>query len=201
MAAAIRHRGPDGLGVHADDRFGLAHVRLSVIDVAGGAQPMANEDGDVRVIYNGEIYNYLELRHELQLRGHVFRSRSDTEVLVHGYEQWGEGLLDRIQGMFAFGLWDAGRRRFLAARDRLGKKPFYFARVTRPGLPPLFAFASELKALVTVPGFDRRLDPGALSRCLSFEYVPPPRSIFLGARKLDAGERLLLDLSADPHAA
>src|SRR5207249_6934781 len=97
---------PDGFGLHADDRIGLAHVRLSVIDVAGGAQPMTNEDGDVRVVYNGEIYNYLELRHELEVRGHVFRTRSDTEVLVHGYEQWGEELLERLNGQFAFALHD-----------------------------------------------------------------------------------------------
>jgi asparagine synthase (glutamine-hydrolysing) len=202
MTRALTHRGPDSEGFFAAGGIGLGHRRLKVIDLSdAAAQPMANEDGTVRLVFNGEIYNFADLRAELLGRGHRFRSRSDSEVLVHGYDAWGDGVLDRIWGMFAFGLWDGRRRRFLAARDRMGKKPFYFAQVRRAGgAPPLFAFGSELKALLEVPGFDRSLDPAALARYLTYEYVPPPRSIFLGARKLDAGERLVLALDEDLHA-
>src|SRR5436189_1886093 len=182
MAAAIRHRGPDGFGLHADDRSGLAHVRLSVIDVAGGAQPMANEDGDVRVIYNGEIYNYLELRHELQLRGHVFRTRSDTEVLVHGYEQWGEGLLERLNGQFAFALHDRRTASLFLARDRFGILPLYYAE--RGG--DLY-FASEIKALLASGEVERALDPAGLDEVFTFWAARPPRTPFRGIRALEPG--------------
>src|SRR5947208_17035538 len=182
MAAAIRHRGPDGFGLHADDRIGLAHVRLSVIDVAGGAQPMANEDGDVRVIYNGEIYNYLELRHELQLRGHVFRTRSDTEVLVHGYEQWGEGLLERLNGQFAFALHDRRTASLFLARDRFGILPLYYAE--RGG--DLF-FASEIKALFASGEVEQALDPEGLDEVFTFWAARPPRTPFRGIRALEPG--------------
>ncbi len=202
MSRAVAPRGPDSAGTWFAPGVALGHRRLKVIDLSdAAAQPMGNADGSVQVVFNGEIYNFADLRAELIAQGHRFRSRSDTEVLVHGYTQWGEGLLDRLVGMFAFGLWDARRRRLLAARDRMGKKPLYFAQVVRAGAPPLFAFASELKGLLPVPGFERRLDPAALARYLTFEYVPPPRSIFQEARKLDAGERLLLDLAGDAGAA
>jgi asparagine synthase (glutamine-hydrolysing) len=202
MSEAVAPRGPDSQGSWLAPGVALGHRRLKVIDLSdAAAQPIGSEDGGVQVVFNGEIYNFADLRAELTSHGHRFRSRADSEVLVHGYEQWGDGLLDRLSGMFAFGLWDARRRRFLAARDRLGKKPFYFAQVARAGGPPLFAFASELKGLLPVPGFARRIDPGALRRYLTFEYVPAPRSIFLGARKLDAGEKLVLDLGSDPAAA
>jgi asparagine synthase (glutamine-hydrolysing) len=202
MSRAVARRGPDSAASWLGPGVGLAHRRLKVIDLSdAAAQPMGNEDGTVQVVFNGEIYNFADLRAELVGHGHHFRSRTDSEVLVHGYEQWGEdGLLDRLVGMYAFGLWDTRRRRFLAARDRLGKKPFYFAQVARGAEPPLFAFASELKGLLPVPGFDRQLDVGALVRYLTFEYVPAPRAIFQGARKLDAGEKLVLDLAADPFA-
>jgi asparagine synthase (glutamine-hydrolysing) len=182
MAAAIRHRGPDGFGLHADDRIGLAHVRLSVIDVAGGAQPMANEDGDVRVIYNGEISNYLELRHELQLRGHVFRTRSDTEVLVHGYEQWGEGLLERLNGQFAFALHDRRTASLFLARDRFGIVPLFYAE--RGG--DLY-FASEIKALFASGAVEQALDPEGLDEVFTFWAARPPRTPFLGIRALEPG--------------
>ena len=182
MATAIRHRGPDGFGLHADDRIGLAHVRLSVIDVAGGAQPMANEDGDVRVIYNGEIYNYLELRHELQLRGHVFRTRSDTEVLVHGYEQWGEGLLERLNGQFAFALHDRRTASLFLARDRFGILPLYYAE--RGG--DLY-FASEIKALFASGAVEQALDPEGLDEVFTFWAARPPRTPFRGIRALEPG--------------
>src|SRR5437899_11104186 len=182
MAAAIRHRGPDGFGLHADDRIGLAHVRLSVIDVAGGAQPRANEDGDVRVVYNGEIYNYLELRHELQLRGHVFRTRSDTEVLVHGYEQWGEGLLERLNGQFAFALHDRRTASLFLARDRFGILPLYYTE--RGG--DLY-FASEIKALLASGEVERALDPEGLDEVFTFWASLPPRTPFRGIRALEPG--------------
>jgi hypothetical protein len=133
----------------------------------------------------------------LQAQGHVFRSQGDTEVLVHGYEEWGDEVVARVDGMFAFALWDARKRRLLAARDRMGKKPLYFARIARAGAPPLFAFASELKALLRVPGFDRGIDHEALGRYLVHEYVPPPHTIFRGARKLGAGQRLRLEVRGD----
>src|SRR5437660_3018551 len=182
MAAAIRHRGPDGFGLHADDRIGLAHVRLSVIDVAGGAQPMANEDGDVRVVYNGEIYNYLELRHELQLRGHVFRTCSDTEVLVHGYEQWGEGLLERLNGQFAFALHDRRTASLFLARDRFGILPLFYAE--RGG--DLY-FASEIKALFASGAVEQALDPEGLDEVFTFWAARPPRTPFRGIRALEPG--------------
>ena len=198
MTSTLAPRGPDGQGFWSAPGVALGHRRLAVVDLsAAAAQPLGNEDGSVQVVCNGEIYNFQELRAELAGRGHVFRSQGDTEVLVHGYEEWGDDLLDHIDGMFAFALWDARGRRLLAARDRMGKKPFYFASLARAGAPPLFAFASELKALVPLPGFDRGIDPEALARYLVHEYVPPPHSIFRGARKLAAGERLRLTIKDD----
>jgi len=198
MTSALAPRGPDGEGFWQAPGVALGHRRLAVIDLsAAAAQPLGNEDGSVQVVMNGEIYNFKELRADLVARGHGFRSRGDTEVLVHGYEQWGDDLLAHLDGMFAFALWDSRRRRLLAARDRMGKKPLYFTRLLRPGMPPLFAFASELKALVALPGFDRSLAPEALGRYLVHEYVPPPHSIFRGARKLAAGERLRLEFGRD----
>jgi asparagine synthase (glutamine-hydrolysing) len=203
MTRALAPRGPDGEGFWFAPGVGLGHRRLSVIDLsAAGTQPMGGEDDAVQVTFNGEIYNFAGLCDELTAAGHQFRSRSDTEVLVHGYEQWGEGLLDRIDGMFAFAIWDSRRRRLFAARDRMGKKPFYWAAVPRDGgRPPLFAFGSELKALLAVPGLDRSVDVNALSRYLAFEYVPAPLSIIKGARKLDASECLSLDVGARQDAA
>ena len=198
MVKALTPRGPDAEGVWTAPGVGLGHRRLKVIDLSeAAAQPMANDAGTVQVVFNGEIYNFQDLRAELIGAGYRFRSRSDTEVLIHGYDAWGDGLLSRIDGMFAFGLWDGQRRRFLAARDRLGKKPFYYARIPREGAPPLFSFASELKGLLQGPAFDRAIDPQALARYLTYEYVPAPFTIFRGAQKLDAGERLVLDLEED----
>ena len=136
MTRAVAPRGPDAEGFWLAPGVALGHRRLKIIDLSdAAAQPMGNADGSVQLVFNGEIYNFADLRAELLGHGHAFRSRSDTEVIVHGYTQWGDGVLDRLHGMFAFGLWDARRRRFLAARDRMGKKPFYFAQVPRPGRP------------------------------------------------------------------
>ena len=204
MTRALAPRGPDGEGFWQAPGVALGHRRLAVIDLsAAAAQPLGNEDGSVQVVFNGEIYNFRELRAELQGRGHVFRSAGDTEVLVHGYEEWGDGMVERMDGMFAFAVWDVRKRRLLAARDRMGKKPLYFASIARDGVPPLFVFASELKALLDVPGFDRTIDPEALCRYLVHEYVPPPHSIFRGARKLAAGQRLRVEAknggALEPH--
>jgi asparagine synthase (glutamine-hydrolysing) len=200
MTRALARRGPDGEGFWYAPGVGLGHRRLRVIDLSAAAdQPLG--EGPVRVVYNGEIYNFADLRAELMGHGCAFRTRSDTEVLVHGYTVWGDAVIDRLEGMFAFALWDGRRRRLLAARDRMGKKPFYWAQIPRPGLPPLFAFASELKGLLPVPGLDRAVSPTALASYLSFEHVPPPLTIIAGAHKLDAGEKLTLELGGDPGAA
>ena len=204
MTSALAPRGPDGEGFWQAPGVALGHRRLAVIDLSdAAAQPLGNEDGSVQVVFNGEIYNFAELRTDLQAHGHVFRSQGDTEVLVHGYEEWGDEVVARVDGMFAFALWDARKRRLLAARDRMGKKPLYFARIARAGAPSLFAFASELKALLRVPGFDRGIDHEALGRYLVHEYVPAPHTIFRGARKLGAGQRLRLEVRSDgttePH--
>lgn len=203
MTRAVTSRGPDAAGFWMAPGVGLGHRRLKIIDLSeAAAQPMGNEDGSVQIVFNGEIYNFADLRAELLAHGHTFRSRSDTEAIVHGYEVWGDGVVERIDGMFAFALWDTKKRRLLAARDRMGKKPFYFAQVARDrGRPPLFAFGSELKALLPVPDLDRRVSPAALARYLTYEYVPPPYAILAGARKLDAGERLVLEVGRDPTAA
>ncbi len=193
MRDAMAHRGPDGAGLwlSPDRRVGLGHRRLSIVDLAETAgQPMANEDGGIVVTFNGEIYNHLELRRELLAAGHVFRAdHADTEVLVHGYEQWGfDGLLDRLSGMFAFALWDAGRRRLLLARDRVGIKPLYFTRIDGT-----FAFASEIKALLAHPRLVRDVCAPALWHTLSFLTPPAPLTLFDGVFKLPAGHVLEVD--------
>jgi asparagine synthase (glutamine-hydrolysing) len=192
MALALRHRGPDddGYYFHTPDgggpAVGLGFRRLSIIDVVGGAQPMQNEDGSLQLVFNGEIYNFVELRAELEAGGHVFRTGSDTEVIVHLYEDLGAACVERLRGMFAFAIWDAPRRRLFLARDRLGKKPLYYAE--RPGQ---LLFASELKSLLQHPACPRELDLASLERYLAFEYVPSPYAIFEGVRKLPAGHRLV----------
>ena len=198
MTRTLTSRGPDGEGFWVAPGVGLGHRRLSIIDLsAAGTQPMGGCDDSTQVTFNGEIYNFASLVDELAALGHRFHSHCDTEVLVHAYEQWGEAMLDRIDGMFAFAIWDGRRRRLFAARDRMGKKPLYWAMVPRDGgRPPLFVFGSELKALLGVPGLDRSVDPQALTRYLAFEYVPAPYAIIRGARKLDASQCLTLDVGA-----
>src|SRR3954469_21188061 len=182
MNGRIVHRGPDDDGLFHEGPVALAARRLSIIDLAGGHQPIANEDGSAVVVQNGEIYNYRELKRELAGRGHRFASDCDTEVLVHGYEEWGEGLLERLRGMFAIALWDKRRKRLLLARDRFGIKPLYY-RDVGGGL----SFASELKALLEQPGFSREVDPKAVSAYLAFNSIPAPLTIFKEARKLPPG--------------
>ena len=177
--------GPDAEGFWSEPGVGLVHRRLSIIDLAGGDQPIANEDGSLQVVFNGEIYNFQELRRGLEARGHRFRTHSDTEVLVHLYEEHGERLVERLRGMFAFALWDRPRRRLLLARDRLGIKPLYVYRDAEKLL-----FASELKAILAYPGVPAAVDPAALEDYLAFGMVPGRRSIFRGVEKLPPGHTL-----------
>lgn len=180
MRDALRHRGPDGCGAWAEGPIALGHVRLAIIDLsADGLQPMANEDGSVRIVYNGEIYNFAELRAELVTRGHRFRSRTDTEVIVHGYEEWDLGVLDRLNAIFAFALWDGRRRKLILARDRFGVKPLYVAE--RAGA---VLFASEAKALVGPGGVLAELNRAALGPYLALGYVPGPASFFRGIEQV-----------------
>ena len=189
MCDQIAHRGPDDRGIWTAGGIGLGHQRLSIIDLSpAGHQPMTNEDGSVHVVHNGEIYNFRELRDELLKRGHTFRSRTDTEVLVHLYEELGCDLLERLEGMFAFALWDAKRRRLLLARDRVGKKPLKYARV-----PGGLLFASELKAILASGAVEPRVDLAAVRQFLSLAYVPSPRTGLLGVEKLPAGHRLVYE--------
>jgi asparagine synthase (glutamine-hydrolysing) len=192
MTNAIVHRGPDDAGFHIEDEFAL-HLgfrRLAIIDIAGGHQPMWNEDETICVLFNGEIYNQAELRTELAAAGHIFRSdHSDTEILVHGYESWGETLPARLNGMFAFVVWDRPRRRLFVARDRFGEKPLYYA--ARPGF---FAFASELSSLIRHPAIDATIDQRALQKLFAYGYIPAPNALYRGARKLPGGCSLTFDL-------
>jgi asparagine synthase (glutamine-hydrolysing) len=186
MNGALVHRGPDDQGTYVDGPVGLAARRLSIIDLEGGHQPIANEDGTLHVVQNGEIYNHAELRRELEARGHVFRTRCDTEVLVHLYEENGPDFVERLRGMFAIALWDGRRTRLLLARDRFGIKPLYVHR--RDGQ---IAFASELKSLMRAPGFRREVDPRALESFLAFNSIPGPLSIFRDTEKLLPGHLML----------
>lgn len=187
MRASIGHRGPDGQGEFVDEEIGLGHLRLSIIDLAGGSQPMPNEDGRLHVVFNGEIYNYVELKHSLEAAGHRFRTHSDTEVIVHAFEEWGTSCVSRFNGMFAFAIWDRVDRVLFAARDQLGIKPFYFSSVGEK-----FVFASEIKALLQVPGLTARLDTAALSDLFTYRYVPSPRTLFEGVSKLSPGHAMIV---------
>src|SRR5262245_16727741 len=169
---AMRLRGPDDEGAWTDGTCALGHRRLSIIDVAGGHQPQTNEDDTVHVVCNGEIYNFVELRERLRARGHTFRTRSDTEVIVHGWEEWGERVVDEIQGMFALAVWDARQKKLLLARDRFGKKPLLWFRAG-----DRLVFASTLTALLKHPAAPRTVDPSSLARYLAFEFVPGPQTL------------------------
>jgi asparagine synthase (glutamine-hydrolysing) len=182
MAAALRHRGPDGFGRYAGTRVGLAHVRLSIIDLQGGAQPLGNEDGRVLVVYNGEIYNYVELRTALQRRGHRFRSRSDTEVLVHAYEEWGPSMLGRLNGQFAFAIYDRRDETVFLARDRFGVRPLFFSEQDGD-----LVFASEIKALFASGEVSAAPDVQGLDEVFTFWAARPPRTVFQGVRSLEPG--------------
>ena len=178
MGQSIVHRGPDDEGHFVGEGVALGMRRLSIIDLAGGHQPIANEDETVWVVCNGEIYNYKELRVELEKQGHVFRTRSDTEVIVHLYEEEGVDLFNRLRGMFAIAIWDASRSRLVLARDRLGKKPLYLARE-----PGRLLFASEIKAILEDETISKELNFAALNEYLAFGYVPAPLTLVQRHRK------------------
>ena len=186
MTAVMAHRGPDADGFHSGRGVGLGHRRLSIIDLAGGDQPIYNEDRTVAVILNGEIYNFRELRVELEARGHRFATRSDTEVIVHAYEEYGARCVERLRGMFAFAMWDETERRLLLARDRVGKKPLYYVQDGE-----CLCFASELKALLQDPALKRVVDLEALDDFFAFGVVPAPRTILQGASQLPPAHYLI----------
>jgi asparagine synthase (glutamine-hydrolysing) len=195
MNAAITHRGPDDEGVFCDGQALLGMRRLSIIDLAGGHQPVHNEDGTIQAVFNGEIYNFRELRAELEARGHKFYTHSDTEVIVHGYEEWGDGCFARLDGMFGLALWNTRTRTLTLARDRFGEKPLFYVETGGR-----LAFASELKSLLQVPGFRPEVDPAAVRAYVCFGYVPTPGSIFAGVRKLPPGHYLrFVDGAATLH--
>jgi asparagine synthase (glutamine-hydrolysing) len=189
MIATLRHRGPDDEGVWSDGVCGLAHARLSIIDLTpAGHQPMGSADGRIWVSYNGEIYNFQDLRRELEAKGYAFRSRSDTEVIVYGYAAWGDQVFSRLRGMFAIALWDRAARRLVLARDRVGKKPLYYAFVGEALL-----FGSEIKSILAWPGVDRTPDLAAIDQYLSLQYVPAPRTAFKSVRKLPNAHYMVIE--------
>jgi len=185
MSATIRHRGPDDAGELIDHEVGLGHRRLSIIDIEGGQQPISNEDCSIHLVFNGEIYNFVELRRELESWGHRFRTRCDTEVIVHAYEQWGTRCVEHFNGMFAFALWDEKQRELFLARDHLGIKPLYFCLLDNQ-----LVFASEVKALLAHPLCPREVDLQALGDLFTFRYVPSPRTLFRGVAKLPPGHSM-----------
>jgi len=188
MAAAVGHRGPDDRGWHADGPIGLAHARLSIIDVAGGQQPMANGDRSLWITYNGEIFNYLELRTELEEKGHRFTTYSDTEVILHLYEERGEDCVHAFNGQWAFAIWDSRRGRLFLSRDRLGVRPLFYA-----SLPDRFVFASEIKAILACPGAPRELDLKAIDQILTFWAPIAPRTVFKHVSELAPGHSMTVD--------
>lgn len=186
MNDRIKHRGPDGDGYFIDGDVALGHRRLSIIDLSSGDQPMFNEDGSVVTVFNGEIYNYQQLKEELKALGHDFRTKSDTEVLVHGYEEWHTDLPKHLRGMFAFAIYDKNKNEVFLARDNFGIKPLYFAKMN-----DTFMFASEIKAFLDVPDFEKVFNESILETYLEFSFVPTNETFFKGVHRLDAGCSLL----------
>jgi len=186
MNESLFHRGPDEGGIHTAPGLGLGHRRLSIIDRSGGQQPLFNEDGSVVVVFNGEIYNFAELAKELRQKGHTFRTHSDTEVIVHAWEEWGEACVDRFRGMFVFAIWDSKQEQLFIARDRLGIKPLYYSMLPNGH----FIFGSELKALLQHPGLPRDIEPTAVEDYFAYGYVPEPKTILSHAHKLSPGYTL-----------
>ena len=197
MLGALHHRGPDGVGTYRDARAGLAHTRLSIIDLATGQQPLANEDETIWIAFNGEIFNHIELRQELVAKGHRFRTKSDTEVIVHAWEEWGEDALDRFNGQWAFALWDARKQELILSRDRVGILPLYYAEIGGR-----VVFGSEVKAIFAgAPELPRAFDPAGLDEVFTFWTVVPPRTVFAGVRELEPGHvRIYRDGGARDHA-
>ena len=186
MMNRIIHRGPDGAGQYMDDEIAMGFRRLSIIDLEGGDQPMRTEDGRLVITFNGEIYNYRELREELKGRGHSFRTRSDTEVLLHGYSEYGVKILDRLRGMFAFVIWDTRKKELFGARDMFGIKPFYYAQAGES-----FIYGSEIKSILEYPGYEREVNLEALEQYMSFQYSVLPETFFKGIFRLPAGHYMI----------
>lgn len=195
MTRALTHRGPDEDGLLVDGPAGLGHRRLSIIDLEAGRQPIFNEDQTKAIVFNGEIYNFRVLRERLLTRGHRFRTSSDTEVILHAYEEYGEKCVEHLRGMFAFAIWDRQRQQLFLARDRIGIKPLYYSWDGKTCL-----FGSELKAVLEDPSVSRQLDPFALDEYLTYLYVPAPRTIFKGIHKLEPGHTLTISDSGASHA-
>jgi len=191
MNDSILHRGPDGEGLHIQGPVGLGHRRLSIIDLAGGAQPMSNEEQTVHVVFNGEIYNYKELYDELEGLGYKFNTNSDTEVLIHGWSEWGVDSVKKLQGMFAYSLWDKKDNTLFIARDRLGIKPLYYSCLDNGDI----IFGSEMKTLLAHPGLSREINYQAVEDYFAFGHIPEPKSILKNVHKLQAGHTLLLDIN------
>jgi asparagine synthase (glutamine-hydrolysing) len=187
MRESLRHRGPDGTGLFVNDEVALGHTRLSIIDIEGGHQPICNEDGTIQLVINGEIYNYKSLQQEILSHGHHLRTKSDSEVIVHLYEEDGESCLEKLDGMFAFALWDNRKRKLFLARDRFGIKPLYFTNSKGP-----FCFASELTAFVQSGLVKAEVDSQALYAYIAFSYVPGPLSILKGIRKVQPAEKIVV---------
>ena len=187
MTDAVAHRGPDGQGIHNEPGIALGHRRLAFIDLAGGIQPMQTADKALTIVFNGEIYNFPDLMAELKAQGAQFQTRSDTEVLLHGWRHWGTGLFSRLRGMFAFALWDAPEQTLVLVRDRFGKKPMHYAALPDGRL----VFGSEIKALLKVPGLDRTLDLEAAEDFFTYGYVQDPKTIYAAIRKLPAAHALI----------
>jgi len=188
MNEVQHHRGPDECGLHIEPGVGLGHRRLAIIDLSTGQQPLYNADGSVVIVYNGEIYNYQALIPELTALGHRFRTRSDTEVIVHAWESWGEACVKRFRGMFAFALWDRNRKTLFLARDRLGVKPLFYAQLASGAV----VFGSELKSLLQHPDLTRTVDASAIEDYLALGYVPEPKTVFEGVYKLSPAHTLVM---------
>jgi asparagine synthase (glutamine-hydrolysing) len=191
MGSVLQHRGPDGEGKYFSNEIGLGHRRLSIIDVSGGSQPIANEDATLQIIFNGEIYNYIELREELLKAGHTFTTRSDTEVILHGYEEWGTACVERFNGIFAFAIWNDRDRSLFIARDHLGVKPLYYVT-----LGNRIAFASEIKALLQIAECPREVNLESLGKLFTLRYVPSPQTLFSGIKKLPPAHWMMIDSKA-----
>src|SRR5215510_3175001 len=190
MIDAQAHRGPDAWGVWSDESCALGHRRLSIIDLSdAGRQPMSNADGSVLITFNGEIYNFQQLRRELESLGRNFRTRTDTEAIIYAYERWGVGCLAKLRGMFAFAIWDRRRRRLFLARDRVGKKPLFYTQ-----LGDCFLFASELQGILADRDVPREVEPRSIDAYLSYGYTPAPQTAFKGVYKLPPAHYMTLDL-------
>jgi len=185
MLYSIRHRGPDEFGIYRDGQAGIAHARLSIIDLSSGQQPMSNEDGTIWITFNGEIFNYIELRQDLIKRGHIFTTNSDTEVIIHLYEDYGTKCLNYLNGQFAFAIWDKNKRELFMARDRVGIRPLFFAAIQ-----DRFYFASEIKAIFATGEVNKAIDPIALNQIFSMWCTVPPQTAFKGIYELPPGHYL-----------